>query len=300
MQPTDKNLFVESLEKCFANYREPVPLESVIDDWMEHLQPYGIMQVGNAIEHHKRNSRFVPVLADILALLPKDPSDWPEAETAFSEMLQIESGRYALTTREHLTAFEVARPLLEARDRFNASRAFVERYTSLVTAAKNAGSRAAWFLSLPTETPDQDGLLRREALREGARIGRITKSEGKVLAALLPPPPDKVPEYNADGTLSALPAPSEPTKVAHSEATKLRDLIARMKGGDSARDQAPDVAATRAAAAEQDRKANDYVQAQQREKAEAEAYRMIASLAHLSDGEIATYVRLIAEHVEVA
>jgi len=62
----------------------------------------------------------------------------------------------------------------------------------------------------------------------------------------------------------------------------------------------PDVAATRDAAAEQVRKAAEYAEAQQRTRAEAEAYRMIASLAHLPCGELANVVRLIAEHQKVA
>jgi hypothetical protein len=226
MQNTDKAVFKEALEACFANYREPAPLESVVDDWMNHLLPYSIMQVGNAIEHHKRNSRYVPVLADILALLPKDPADWPEAPTAFSEMLQIEGGQFALTTREHLAAFEVARPLLEARDRFNASKAFVERYDAMVTAAKNAGLRAVWFVS--NSGSDHEGTYRREALREGVRMRRIGKERGTELAALLPPPMDKVPEHGPDGRLPLLSGMPAPTDRVKDEVEKLRATLGRI------------------------------------------------------------------------
>lgn len=275
MQPNDKAVFVDSLKSCFANYREPVPPEAVIDDWMGHLAPYSIMQVGNAIEHHKRNSRFVPVLFDILSLLPKDPSDWPDSSIAFGEMLLIESGRFMLTTKEHIAAFEAARPLLEVRDRFNASKAFAERYDALVTAAKNAGSRAAWFVS--NSGSDHDGMYRREALREGARSKRITGEQGKTLAMLLPPEADKVPEHGADGRLPALAAPVQSNK-AKSEIEKLRSALKPDYSKKVARDMAPDVAATRDAKAEQQRKVAEYQEAQALKEALAERDAEIEAL----------------------
>ncbi|CAD6514050.1 hypothetical protein LMG28727_00825 [Paraburkholderia kirstenboschensis] len=309
MQNNDKAVFKTALETCFANYREPAPLDAVVDDWMGHLTPYNIMQVGNAIEHHKRNSRRTPVLADILALLPKDPADWPEAPTAFSEMLQIEGGQFALTTREHLAAFEVARPLLEARERFNASKAFVERYESMVTAAKNGGLRAAWFVS--SSGSDHDGVYRREALRDGVRSGRITKEQGVVLAALLPPPPDKVPPYDADGNLPALSAPPAPSNRIQSEVEKLRATLGRMN--EPATEWVPEVAEPDPVKAESARKVAEFLAArpaddEARKAAErvrqdgyANAFARIMALARLSDdGKFGAAVRaVVAEQVAV-
>lgn len=263
MQQTDKDAFFAALEMCFANYREPAPLSGVVDDWMNHLQPYTIMQVGNSIEHHKRSSRFVPTLADILALLPKDPSEWPVAATAFGEMLLIESGRFALTTNEHIAAFEVARPLLDARDRFNASRAFEDRYANLVTAAKNAGKRAVWFLT--NAGSDPEGMYRREALRDGVRCGRLAKDRGIELAALLPPEPDKVPEHGPDGRLPALPAP-EPSDSALSEIDKLRAIMKPDYGKNPLRDKSPEMSIADVQKAEAKRRFEEYQALQDRKR----------------------------------
>ncbi|MGY6161861.1 hypothetical protein [Paraburkholderia strydomiana] len=275
MQATDKNTFTEALEVCFANYREPAPLDGVIDDWMKHLAPYSLMQVGNALEHHKRNSGKVPALSDILNFLPKDASDWPVASVAFSEMLLIESGRFMLTTKEHIGAFEAARPLLEVRDRFNASKAFQERYDAMVTAGKNAGARAAWFVS--NSGSDHDGMYRREALRDGARAGRISIEHGKQLAQLLPAEPDKVPEYDENGELAALPPPPQSAK-AHSEIGKMRAIMRPDYNAKPARDMSPEIAATRAAKAEQARKLAEYMEAQALKTALAERDAELAAL----------------------
>jgi hypothetical protein len=275
MQNTDKAMFKKALETCFANYREPAPLEAVIDDWLRCLAPYTIMQVGNAIEHHKRNSRFAPFIADIQALLPKDPSDWPDSSIAFGEMLRVESGSFMLVTKEHIAAFEAGRPLLEIRDRFNASKAFAERYEAMVTAAKNAGAHAAWFVS--NSGSDHDGMYRREALREGARIKRITFEQGRTLSLLLPPEPDKIPEHGADGRLPALPAPARSDR-AKSEIEKLRAALKPDYSKNVVRAMAPDMAATRDLKAESARKLAEHQAAQSLKATLAERDAEIAAL----------------------
>jgi hypothetical protein len=276
MQAHDKDAFTEALELCFANYREPAPFDGVIDDWMKHLAPYDLMQVGNALEHHKRNCRIVPTIAHVLDLLPKDPTDWPISSVAFGEMIQLEGGRDLLTTKEHLAAFEAARPLLEARDRFNASRAFEDRYDALVTAARNAGARATWFA--PPVAGDVDGLRRREALRDGVRTGRISREEGVKAAALLPPPVNgKIPEYDADGNLMALPAP-QVSGVARIEADKVYEHMKASYDVNPDRDMDPNIAASRNAAAEQARRVSEYQEAQALKAQLAERDAEIAAL----------------------
>lgn len=266
MHVHEEQAFADALEICFANYSEPAPGNAVIQDWIKHLTPYSILQVGNALEQHKRKCTFKPTLAHILALLPPDPSDWPSASVAMSEMMQTESGRFVLVTKEHVAGYEAARPLLGVRDKFNAGKAFAETYDALVTAAKNAGTAAAWFLS--THESDAEGTFRREALREGVRAGRIPREHGVALANQLP-----IPTLSNDETPAALLAgPRVKTEVE-----KLRALLKPKDEAPAGREMASDIATTRTAQAESARKVQDLLALEARERAVAEREAAIAA-----------------------
>lgn len=281
MHANDETEFANALEVCFANYREPAPTNAVIQDWMKHLAPYTLMQVGNALEQHKRASRFPPTLADILAHVPADPSDWPTADEAFSEMLQVDSGRMAFVTQEHVAGMYVARPLLGERARVAAAQAFEARYNALVKAERNAGRRAKWFLSQQNGVPDENGQYRLEAVTEAVRLGRITREYGishyNELRPLLPAKTTEKP--------IALPAPSVD---AQAEIEKVREMTTPNYSAKPARDMDPGMAATRDAKAEQARKVAEYMEAQALKTALVERDAEIAALkAALATREVA-------------
>ncbi|SOE66802.1 hypothetical protein SAMN05414139_02913 [Burkholderia sp. D7] len=267
MDAHDEAAFANTLEICFANYFEPAPGNAVIQDWIKHLTPYSIMQVGNALEQHKRKCTVKPTLAHILALLPPDPSDWPSASVAMSEMLQAESGRFLLITKEHVAGHEAARPFLEARDKFSAGRAFADTYAALVTAAKNAGTTAAWFIA--DHGADPEGTFRREALREGARLGRITRDHGKKLAYQLPTP---LLPSNDDAPAALLAGPSVKNEVEN-----LRALLRPKDDATPVRDKSPENALAEQQKAEAKRKVKDFLALEARERAVAKREAAIAA-----------------------
>ncbi|MFM0752619.1 hypothetical protein [Paraburkholderia strydomiana] len=285
MHANDEHEFADALELCFSNYGQPAPKNAVIQDWMKHLAPYSLMQVGNALEHHKRTSTFPPNLAAILALMPPDPTDWPTANEAFSEMMVVDSGRMAFITQEHVAGYEAARPLLEERMRIAAAQAFEARYNALVKAERNAGRRAKWFLSLSNGIPDENGQYRLEAVKEAVRVGRLTREEGiKHYDQLRPMLPAKTTDK-----LATLPAPSVD---AQAEIQKVRamtkpDYSARPP----ARDIAPELAAAHDAKAAQARKVAEFMEAQALKTTLAERNAEIAALkAALATKEVASVI----------
>jgi hypothetical protein len=253
MHAKDEIEFADALELCFANYGQPAPKSAVVLDWMKHLEPYRIMQVGNALEHHKRTSGFAPNLAAILALMPSDPTDWPTASEAFSEMLVVDTGRMAFVTQEHVAGMYVARPLLEERARVAAAQAFEARYNTLVKAERNAGRSAKWFLSQANDMPDENGQYRLDAVKEAVRLGRITREHGLAHYADLKP---LLPAKTTDKPV-ALPAPSVSVQ---GEVEKLRALIKPDYNAKApVRDKAPDIALTDEQKAEQQRRVDAYM-----------------------------------------
>lgn len=253
MHANDEIEFADALELCFANYGQPAPKNIVVQDWMKHLAPYSIMQVGNALEHHRRTSGFAPNLAAIFALMPPDPTDWPTANEAFSEMLLVDSGRMAFVTQEHVAGMCVARPLLNERARVAAAQAFEARYNALVKAERNAGCRAKWFLSQANGVPDENGHYRLEAVKEAVRLGRITREYGLAYYADLKP---LLPAKTTDKPI-ALPAPGVSVK---GEIDKLRALLnPNYEKKAPVRDKAPEIAVADEQKAAQKRRVDEYM-----------------------------------------
>jgi hypothetical protein len=165
--------FFDRLEGLFAIFDKPMPSENVARMWFAMMGRYDMAQIDRAFTQHVATAKNgFPMPSDILRFLPKDPSEWPVASVALSEMKSIEGGRDAFVTAQHVGAYESARALFDSRDAFHGGRAFEAKYEELVIVEQNAGRKALWFLSCGAG--DYDGLYRQEAIEEAKRIGRIS------------------------------------------------------------------------------------------------------------------------------
>ncbi|MFX1716721.1 hypothetical protein [Paraburkholderia sp. A1RO-5L] len=290
MRHEDTLEFTKSLQLCCKTLNKPMPEPDSMKFWLKLLEPYALEDVKAALLQHMRSgTTFAPVPRDVISYIDKTIDCWVSPDEAWA----IASKSYAkpgelevntvVTCNEIDQALDHVRHLLDAGDRFNASRAFKDVYTRIVDVERQKHAKPRWRISKGSDVSQHERVIG-GAVREG----RIALEDGRAAYPLLAGPGD-------DRPIDPKTAAENRSKVAG-----LLAILAKPRPAAKAPDMAPDIAASREEAAEQVRKANEYAAAQQREKAEAEAYRMIASLAHLSDGEIATYVRLIAEHVEVA
>jgi hypothetical protein len=266
----DKNVefdaFVGRLSGLFETFGKPLPSANVIEIWFALLAGFELAQLDNAFMRHIATAKDnFPKPSDILNLLPRDPSDWPTDSVAFSDMLHVESGRFMVVTQEHVAGFEAARPLIEMRDKFNAGKAFTEKYNALVTAAKNAGTAAVWFVS--SGGSDHEGVYRREAITEAVHTGRIARAQGVKMIRQMPKP-----------LLTSATGESPALLAGPSVESHIEGLRAVLKPNYEApvRDMAPDVAATLAAKAEVQRKIDEFMALKAREAAVAAREAAIA------------------------
>jgi hypothetical protein len=290
MQIEDKAEFLKALNACCKTLNKPLPESDSLKFWFHLLKPYSLEQVQAGLINHMRSGTvFAPVPVDVISYIDKSIDCWvsPDEAWAIASKAYTKPGEREVNTvvtcNQIEQALEVVRHLLDDGDKFNASRAFKDAYTRIVDVERQKHAKPHWRISLGTDKSQHDAVIGK-AVNEG----RIALSDGRAACPLLAAPGD-------DEPIDPATAAANRSKVAD-----IMALLNKPRAPKVARDVSPDVAATRDAAAEQVRKAAEYAEAQQRTRAEAEAYRMIASLSHLPDGELATVVRLIAEHQEVA
>lgn len=293
MQIEDKHEFIEALNLCCSTQRQPLPEPDSLKFWFKLLAPYPLADVKAALIYFMRTQTYVraPVPADVITYVDKRIDGWPGEDEAWA----IASKSYAKPCEEQRNtvvicneieqALELVRHLLDEGDKFNASRGFKDAYKRIVDVVRQTRPVPHWRISLGS-----DKSQREVAISRAVNEGRVALADGRAACPLL-----AASDEGADLYLV-----SEEAKAAVS--SRVAGVLAMLKPHTpkAVPDMAQDIAATRDAAAEQARKAAEYVEAQQLMKDEAEAYRMIASMAHLSDSELAAMVRLVAEHQEVA
>jgi hypothetical protein len=261
--------FVGRLRGLFETFSKPLPSENAIEIWFALLGNYELVQLDSAFVRHIASAKDnFPKPSDILALLPKDPTDWPTAAEALSEMMLVDGGKYMLVTQEHIAGFEAARPLLEVRDRFNAGKAFEAKYEALVIAERNAGRRATWFMSLPNGIPDDEGFYRREAITDAVRIGRVSRDFGRAYIT------DQLPKRLLALKVDEQPAALLAGPTVKSEVDRCREALKpNYEAKPAPRDKAPEISEADQQKAEQQRKVDDYLalEARERELDEREA-----------------------------
>jgi hypothetical protein len=288
MQNHDKQPFVKAVNLCFSTLGKPVPDRDSLRLWWALLERFDLVDVEQALLQHVSASKFAPVPADVVTRIDTRIDGWPGENEAWAiaKLAYAKPGEEERNTvvicNEIEQALDAVRHLIDEGD-YSAPRAFKEAYKRISDDARKALPVPRWRVSRGT-----DPVQREQIVQKAVNEGRLSLADGRAAVPLLAARGD-------DDPIDAETAAANRSKVAG-----LLAILSKPKAAKPAPDMDQGIATARAEAAEQARKAAEYVDAQQREKAEAEAYRMIASMAHLADGAIAAMVRLMAEHQVVA
>lgn len=143
--------------------------------WFRLMGAFSIDQVRAAFDAHARDAargRFMPVPADLLGML-ETLDGRPTPEEAWSTAASIHGNEDITVTWTAETAqawSEVGQSLMDIGDRFNASRAFITKYTELVQEARRNRIPVQWNICL-----GWDKELRHQAIQQAVAAGRITR-----------------------------------------------------------------------------------------------------------------------------
>lgn len=162
------------------------------------LSAYPMESVQAAFDAHAKcpeRGRFMPMPADLLAKLEaaQENDGRPIPEEAWSIAIRaMNEADTVVWTEEIAQAWsEVGRGLMEAGDKFNASRGFISRYQQLVKEARKGGIKPRWVVSqghdkdlrhLALETAYKAGLIARETVRQ--MLPRHNQETGPIVAAI--------------------------------------------------------------------------------------------------------------------
>ncbi|QIE23542.1 hypothetical protein SBC1_14290 [Caballeronia sp. SBC1] len=288
MQTEDKDEFIKALDLCCSTLSKPLPDPASLKFFFKLLAPYSLADVRAALIHHMQTCKYAPAPVDVIAYVDKSIDCWVSPDEAFAIAKLAyakpceEQQNTVIICNEIEQALDHVRHLLDEGSNYDASRAFKDVYARIADIARQKRAKPHWRISLGADKSQREVVIRK-AVNEG----RIALADGRAACPLLAGPGDD--------------DPIDPKTAAegHSKIADILAMLTKPREHKVVADMAGDIAATREAASEQARKAAEYVQAQQRSKDEAEAYRMIASLVHLPDGELAAVVRLMAGHVVV-
>lgn len=148
-----------------------------VDIFFAALAPYDLPTVREALSRHLQDpdgGRFAPKPADLIRqiALGKSNDGRPGREEAWAiAQLAADETRTVILSGEIVGALEVARPLLEARDKVAARLAFTEAYDRLVSEKRGIGEPMQWHVSLGTD-----------------KLGRISAIEQAKVSGRLPAP----------------------------------------------------------------------------------------------------------------
>lgn len=190
---------------------------------MTELKPYGGEAVLRALAKIRHEKKGRPSMADVVEHL-QAADGRPSKEEAWGIALEClnDDTRSFLLTDEISEACAAARPAMEARDKVAARMAFLERYAALVSAARESGKPARWFLTIGERKDDAT-----DAVALGVKLGRITVERGLALL----PSPEQAPDMLTLAGVSNHPLLAPPTPEQRGNARKaLTQIIAGLSG----------------------------------------------------------------------
>lgn len=210
MRIEDKAEFTKLLAASMLIYDRQITT-AIVDLFFSAMGQYPIEVVRDALNRHLQDpegGRFAPKPADLIRQIvsaknsdgrPGRDEAWAIAQKAADESETL------MVTDEILGALEVARPLIEMRDKVAARMAFVEAYDRLVGESRSCNRPFAWRLSL-----GEDKSRRANAIQLAQVSGKIGSEEaarlleyhseekigagGLAIAGLLAGPKPKDPE----------------------------------------------------------------------------------------------------------
>lgn len=176
MNQGDYDQFGELLGCVAELYGRTVkPMQTAM--YFRALEAYPLPAVQSALDAHAKcpeRGRFWPLPADLLAKLETAAAidGRPSPEEAWSTAIQAQDEAVTVVwTTETAQAWgDVGQALMDAGDRFNASRGFIAKYSELCAAARKRGQPVQWVVS---QGHDKD--LRHQALETAFKAGRISR-----------------------------------------------------------------------------------------------------------------------------
>ena len=235
MQTEDKGEFTKLLAATMAVYERQIT-SGVAEIFFAAMAQYPLPIVREALNRHLQDpegGRFAPKPADLIRQIvtakaadgrPGRDEAWAIAQRASDEYETV------MVSDEILGALEVARPLLEGRDKVAARMAFLEAYDRLVADKRSTGEPFKWRLSLGI-----DKSKRANAIQLAHASGQIGRDEANGL--LLIHSEEKI---SGDGLaiagLLAGPKPKDPEEL-RSRWQEIKAGISKAKHGKVMREQ---------------------------------------------------------------
>jgi hypothetical protein len=155
-----------------------------VDIFFSALSSYDMPTVREALSRHIQDpdgGRFAPKPADLIRQIQngKAADGRPGREEAWAiAQLAADESRTVVLSDEIIGALEIARPLLEARDKVAARLAFTEAYDRLVSERRAAAEPLAWHVSFGT---DKNGRI--EAIEQAKIMGRLPAPTADLMIA---------------------------------------------------------------------------------------------------------------------
>lgn len=141
MTPRDQVEFAKALGAAHVMVRQPLPEPKIIDAWFVKLSRWPLTDVVRALDRHTDLSRFAPVPADIIALLPPLEVKRIAADEAWAIALASNDETATVwLTDEILSAFDAARDLVADGDEIAGRMAFKAAYTRITETNRAAGA----------------------------------------------------------------------------------------------------------------------------------------------------------------
>lgn len=231
MRDSDFAKFSEMLSDMASIYgKEMRPTQAVM--FFRVMSSHSLQAVTFAMDAHSKDTdrgRFMPTPADLLAKLEKiaEKDGRPSPEEAWSTAIQSMDERVTVvwTTETAKAWADVGCALMEAGDKFNASRGFITKYAEYVENARKQGLPVRWEVSQgydldlrhnALETAYKAGLITVETVRQ--MLPRHNQDTGPIVAAIA-------------GRSTPLIGTDKPqsVQVAQDAAERLRGMIQSLK-----------------------------------------------------------------------
>lgn len=183
MLTSDRGEFTKLLAATMDVYGRPITT-AFVDIFFAALGAHDLPTVREALSRHIQDpdgGRFAPKPADLIRQIQngKAADGRPGREEAWAiAQLAADESRTVILSDEIIGALEVARPLLEARDKVAARLAFTEAYDRLVSERRASAEPLSWHVSLGT---DKHGRI--HAIEQAKIMGRLPAPAADLMIA---------------------------------------------------------------------------------------------------------------------
>ena len=175
MDNQDKSGFRSVLKGAFEIYGSKLSAEGW-ELWWRMMAPYSIQQFKQAMTAHLAASVYSPKPADIIQAI-KAQDGRPGSDEAWQLALQaMDEYATVVWTDEIAQAKSVADAIWQEGDKVGARMAFRQRYETLVSEARAAGTKPNWQ---PTMGFDKAGRL--DAVQRAVDMGRLPANSPHLL-----------------------------------------------------------------------------------------------------------------------